>query len=278
MRIRWAAPLLAVIAIAQCGSPRAASPQRGTASPTPSDSSAPRSGISDAVLVTPRTDQLMPALRQAFRARNPRLDSVNVVERVPYSEVGSGSLVLAHAIRGDEVFSGDFSDEQFCVFRTAPDERHIAALVHCQPTPRWNDYTLRFERIDRDSIVLVGTDGYGIEQAEVIHWDAQDAAPYVRPEEPWLGALVAFEDTSHMTFYRRPDGAQVRLDVRYKGRLDFAMQVVEIRGKWYRVAVRVPSFPTCDAEIVVPPRTDTAWVVFEVGGRRLLRRDPGPIC
>ena len=225
-------------------------------------------------------DAILTSIRDSFALANPRLADVRILERRTFAGPGTGSLVLARAIRADLRFSGDFTDEMFGVFRARPNDSSVQAVVGLLPTPRWNDYTFRFEVIDHDSIVLVGTDGYGMQGSRVLRWHAPDVATYKRPEEPWPGKMVEFVDTLAMKFYDRADGAQVPVELRYEGSRDFAMRVLEVHDRWFKVEVWVPALPGCGnaIDLDVPVMTDTLWTPFEIDGRRLLRRYPGPIC
>ena len=272
--MRAIAVLLASAVLTHCNR---AQDQSSASSDTPAGREGPVVGSSsppDSSRDVPRvpTDTLIQTLQQAFQTKNPRLQRVNILERRSFSVPGSGSLVLARAIRADESFSGDFNDELFCVFKTSPDDRSVEAVIHCLPTPRWNDYTLRFELIDHDSIVLMGTDGYGGQGTQVVRWRAPDVGRYVRPEDPWIGAVVEFADPKDMTLYDRPEGARVRFDLQFGGTFDYGMRVEDIRDNWFKVAVWVPSMPGCENNLQGPLRADTLWTPFRAGDRTRLRR------
>ena len=220
-----------------------------------------------------QTDSLFENLLETFRLANARLSQLNVLERRSFSGPGSGSIILARAIRADQTFSGDFTDEMFGVFRTSADGNKVKDVITYIPTPRWNDFTYRFEVIDRDSIVLWGTDGYGYQGASVIRWQGRDVSTYVRPEDPWPGAIVQFVDTLEMNLYDRPEGTKVPVVFRYEGHIDYGMQVQEAHGSWFKVVVWVPSDPGCANDLDRPLTSDTLWTPLELGeGRRLLRR------
>lgn len=272
--------VVSMIVAIGCSAPRDDAPDAEAGrvdTPTVHDSG---TGASAAGPVAPwaPTDPLVASIRDSFVLANPRLADVTILERREFAGPGTGSLVLAHAIRADRRFSGDFTDEMFGVFRTFRNDTGVQAVVDYLPTQRWNDQTFRFEVIDHDSIVLVGTDGYGPQGSRVLRWHAPDVATYTRPEDPWLGATVKFVDTLAMALYDRPNGAKVTVELRYDDSRDYGMQVLDVQGRWFKVKVWVPELPGCANDLDQPVRTDTLWTPFEHDGRRLVRRDPGMVC
>lgn len=270
--------IVASVTFIDCGPPRDRPPaQVSSVQNARSGAVSPSSGGDTSAVPWTPTDSLLQALRRAFQKNNPRLEKVRLLERRSFARPGSGSLVLARAIRADEKFSGDFNDEMFCIFRTRPDDRDVSEVIHCLPTPRWNDQTFRFEVIDPDSIVLMGTDSYGAQGAEVVRWHANDVSRYERPEDSWVGAVVEFSDTRDMTLYDRPGGANVPIDLHYEGKLDYGMRVQAIHDNWIKLVVWVPSMPGCDNDLDAPLRTDTVWTPLRnAEGARLRRGILGP--
>ena len=57
-----------------------------------------------------QTDSLCENLLETFRLANARLSQFTVLERRSFSGPGSGSTILARAIRADQAFSGDVTD------------------------------------------------------------------------------------------------------------------------------------------------------------------------
>lgn len=230
-------------------------------------------GSGDLPVPARQTDALVSNLREAFRLENARLADVNVLERRSVAGTGTGSLVLARAILADLSGPHDFTDEMFGVFRTAPDDVTVTEVIEYIPTPRWLDYTFEFAAIARDSIVLLGEDGYGLQDTHVIRWAGGEVDEYARPEDPWPGATVAFIDTLAANLYDRPEGNPVPVDLGSFGYLDYGMRVLEVRDEWFRVVIWVPSMPGCGNTLRDPVMTDTLWTRVEAAdGRRLVER------
>lgn len=79
-----------------------------------------------------------------------------IVEIEGTHDVGLPNVLIGHGIRGDLRFEGRFDDELFGVFATNDSISRIVRVFDILPTPRWNDYTLRVERIRGDSVIVAG--------------------------------------------------------------------------------------------------------------------------
>jgi hypothetical protein len=272
-RAALAFALFATVSIG-CGQ-SADSIQKAESTSSVAQSAQPAQLATDTQPSSPAAPTSFSSLRAAFQHENQRLDSIKVLE---VRSVGApGSVILAHAVRADHRYSGDMRDEMFGLFHALPGADTVLRPIALIRTPSWLDYFPRIERIDPDSIVLLGKTSY-TEDVRVIRWSATDIAPYVRPEDPWQDETVAFTDTFAISLFDEPGGNQVPFNLRYRGHLDYLMRVLEVRDNWFKVAVWSPQESGCD-DTRPRPTVDTLWTPFQdANGRRLLRRDSGGMC
>jgi hypothetical protein len=80
-----------------------------------------------------------------LRARNAGITQVQIlaVSNIPWTT--SRLAGLARGSSGRE-FRGSFEDELFCVFVTDSTLTRVLKVMEILPTPRWNDYSMHFER------------------------------------------------------------------------------------------------------------------------------------
>ncbi len=103
----------------------------------------------------PREDQLLTAIGDSFRAKNPRLRKVRVLDlRAP--DFFGPRLVLGWGIVEDLTFRGDFNDEMFGVFVVDETLTRVDRVVDVFRTPRWFDFEVRFGRVTSDSVEVLG--------------------------------------------------------------------------------------------------------------------------
>ncbi|KQC12315.1 MAG: hypothetical protein APR63_02935 [Desulfuromonas sp. SDB] len=91
-----------------------------------------------------------------FNDLNPNVDEVLILDVCPKQGEFECYIVLAHGIRGDRQFYGMLEDELFGVFVVNLSFTEVISILDLIPTPRWNDYTMRFDKPLSDSIILVG--------------------------------------------------------------------------------------------------------------------------
>lgn len=131
----------------------------------------PTSGSSDispkpAPLVNPVTSDtsssaspnpLLQVLRFELQRQNPRIHHVAVVELRPFPFPNPRKyLMIGWGIRKDRNFSGDFSDELYGFFVLDASLSRIIKVLNIVATPRWLDYSFRFEEVTADTIIVRG--------------------------------------------------------------------------------------------------------------------------
>ena len=216
------------------------------------------------------------SLRAAFYAKSPILDSIRVVETRSVGD-RAGAVIVAYAVRSNHRYYAGTVGEMFGVFHALPGPDSTVRFLAFIESPAWLDYAVRIERIDADSIVLLGQTSY-TENTHVVRWQVADAEPYVRPEDSWIDVTARFTDTLAMSFYDQPGGKRVPLDLHYQGVLHYGLRVLEVRDNWFRVAVWSPWYPGCDEAPTKPVLEDTLWTpLADEKGKRLLERY-APMC
>ena len=69
--------------------------------------------------------------------------------------------MLARGTRPGD-FRGRFEDELFGVFVVDSSLSTVERVVDAIPTPRWHDYSVRFDRVGFDSLYVIGAgESYG---------------------------------------------------------------------------------------------------------------------
>jgi len=103
--------------------------------------------------------------------RNPAIVQVQIlaISSIPWSTARLAGL--ARGSTGEE-FRGSFEDELFCTFVADSTLTRVLKVLDIQATPRWNDYTVHFERLDMDSLIVVGKaiSGNGEETRKSYNW------------------------------------------------------------------------------------------------------------
>jgi hypothetical protein len=114
-------------------------------------------GRGPAVVAASPVNPLVDSLRSRLRVVNNRIELVKILEvRAAPSGASPRSVLVAHGIRADRRFSGDFSDELFGVFVVDDSLTRIIRVLEVLPTPRWLDYEMRIERVSMDSVWIAG--------------------------------------------------------------------------------------------------------------------------
>lgn len=108
-----------------------------------------------------QADGLGASVRSAFQRVNPRADRVTIMEvRLLVDHRNDAAdlryVLLAHAIRQDQVFPGSFDDELFGIFEIDGDLASVVRTIGSFRSPRWNDYAVWIESVNRTDIVLGG--------------------------------------------------------------------------------------------------------------------------
>jgi hypothetical protein len=92
-----------------------------------------------------------------LQRQNPRIHHVAVVELRPFPFPDPRKyLMIGWGIRRDRNFSGDFSDELYGFFVVDPSLSRIIKVLKIVATPRWLDYSFRFEKVTADAIIVRG--------------------------------------------------------------------------------------------------------------------------
>lgn len=106
-----------------------------------------------------------------LRERNPEIARVQIlaISSIPWSTARLAGL--ARGSTGEE-FRGSLEDELFCTFVADSTLTSVLKVLDIQATPRWNDYTVHFERPDIDSLIVVGKaiSGNGEETRKSYNW------------------------------------------------------------------------------------------------------------
>lgn len=95
-------------------------------------------------------------LKTAFKEKNPKIETIHIIDVRPSVSGDPKYFVLARGIRSDMDFKGDFSDEMFGLFVVDSSLRNIEKVVEFIPTPRWNDTDVRIKNVETDSITVEG--------------------------------------------------------------------------------------------------------------------------
>jgi hypothetical protein len=100
---------------------------------------------------------LLQALKLELQRQNPRIHHVAVVElrSFPFPDPRK-YLMIGWGIRKDRNFSGDFSDELYGFFVVDASLSRIIKVLKIVDTPRWLDYSFRFEEVTGDRIIVIG--------------------------------------------------------------------------------------------------------------------------
>lgn len=106
-----------------------------------------------------RNSGLLDSVRQAFTAKNPRIVRSRILEirPNPAQPAGAEYAVLATGTapnQGDEI---DFTNELYGVFVTDSTLTRVLRVLDIFTTQRWGDYSVRFEPVGFDSLVVVGS-------------------------------------------------------------------------------------------------------------------------
>jgi hypothetical protein len=100
---------------------------------------------------------LLQVLRIELQRQNPRIHHVAVVELRPFPFPNPRKyLMIGWGIRKDRNFSGDFSDELYGFFVLDASLSRIIKVLNIVATPRWLDYSFRFEEVTADTIIVRG--------------------------------------------------------------------------------------------------------------------------
>jgi hypothetical protein len=106
-----------------------------------------------------------------LRDRNAEITRVQIlaIANIPWTT--SRLAGIARGSSGRE-FRGSFEDELFCVFLADSTLTRLLKVIEILPTPRWNDYSMHFERRSIDSLVVVGgaISGNAKETKRVYDW------------------------------------------------------------------------------------------------------------
>ena len=85
------------------------------------------------------------------------MEVVNLLDLAPlWWKQPAEYLVLARGIRADYRFEGSFDDELFGLFVVDSNFGSVRKVLDVFPTPRWNDFVLKIERIEGQTVVIVG--------------------------------------------------------------------------------------------------------------------------
>jgi hypothetical protein len=113
------------------------------------------------ILVDPGVDfwraghgALVAALRDTLRRRNPKIDSVTVLEARLTSQASLPYLFIGLGIRGDKRFAGSLDDELVGLFAANDSLTRIVRVFEIMPTGRWRDYSLHIRDIRSDSVIV----------------------------------------------------------------------------------------------------------------------------
>jgi hypothetical protein len=99
---------------------------------------------------------LLTTLRDSLRRRNPRIDTVAVIElRRFYPDLGS-YLLLGYGVRTLDTTQGPLEDELFGLFAVNDSLTRILRTVDVFPTRRWRDYRVWMTRFTPDSVEIEG--------------------------------------------------------------------------------------------------------------------------
>jgi hypothetical protein len=100
---------------------------------------------------------LLQLLRVELQRQNPRIHYVAIVELRPFPYPDPRRyLMIGWGIRKDRNFSGDFSDELYGFFVLDSSLSRIIKVLKIVATPRWLDYSFRFEEVTADTIIVKG--------------------------------------------------------------------------------------------------------------------------
>jgi hypothetical protein len=105
----------------------------------------------------PPLNSLLQMLKFELQRQNPRIHHVAVVELRPFPSPDPRKyLMIGWGIREDRNFSGDFSDELYGFFVLDASLSRITNVLKIVATPRWLDYSFRFEEVTADTIIVKG--------------------------------------------------------------------------------------------------------------------------
>ncbi len=106
---------------------------------------------------SPPLNPLLQMLKFELQRQNPRIHHVAVVELRPFPFPDPRKyLMIGWGIREDRNFSGDFSDELYGFFVLDASLSRITKVLKIVATPRWLDYSFRFEEVTADTIIVKG--------------------------------------------------------------------------------------------------------------------------
>lgn len=102
-------------------------------------------------------NSLLQILKIELQRHNPRIHHVAVAELRPFPFPDSRKyLMIGWGICKNRNFSGDFSDELFGFFVLDASLSRITKVLKIVATPRWLDYSFRFEEVTADTIIVKG--------------------------------------------------------------------------------------------------------------------------
>jgi hypothetical protein len=95
-------------------------------------------------------------LRSAFQQRNPKIETVRLLDvQLPYKGA-SHHVVVAWGIRKDLRFQGQFNDELFGFFLMDETLTKIERTLDIITTQRWHDYQVKIKSSTIDAVTIVG--------------------------------------------------------------------------------------------------------------------------
>ena len=109
-------------------------------------------------------------IKDEFTEANPIIDEVSLLDICQKNQEYDYYIVLAHGIRADRQYSGILEDELFGLFIVNRSFTEVISILDIIPTPRWNDYTMRFDKTVSDSVILIGEGlSYGDEKLRIAY-------------------------------------------------------------------------------------------------------------
>lgn len=98
-----------------------------------------------ALALRPYANSLLEDVRRVFRAENPRIAQVAIVDSRALPGGGHNpTLFIGWGVRADRVFRGDWNDELFGVFAADDSLTRIVRVFDIFPTRRWLDEDVGF--------------------------------------------------------------------------------------------------------------------------------------
>jgi hypothetical protein len=130
-------------------------PMPGSSDPSPTSSPPIKLIASESSSAS--QNSLLQILKIELQRHNPRIHHVAVVELRPFPFPDARKyLMIGWGISKNRNFSGDFFDELFGFFVLDASLSRITNILKIVATPRWLDYSFRFEEVTAETIIVRG--------------------------------------------------------------------------------------------------------------------------